>query len=342
MFLASPGGERNKLIGIFSLKDVKITMIANQRLLQGIKLYLAGALVYGLGILTIQILPYYQTALHPKTQQILFLLYLAYLLFSPFVYYFSGKMTAEATNKPFLVLRGLKHLWTKQLFQKEEQVAMLFMGVKLFFLPIMINFFFDNLHSFRDNIGLFPSYPFLLSSIFLVDTFIFSLGYAIELPSLKNVVKSVEPTFFGWFVTLICYPPFNGWTGNIIPWGANDYASFGNLLLTQTMHIVIIILFGIYLWATLALGLKSSNLTNRGIVNKFPYSLVRHPAYISKNTIWWLTLLPIINWKFALGMFFWSLIYYFRAITEERHLSQDPEYLKYCEKVRWRFVPGIL
>ena len=42
------------------------------------------------------------------------------------------------------------------------------------------------------------------------------------------------------------------------------------------------------------------------------------------------------------GMFLMSFIYYWRAITEERHLSRDPEYRKYMAKVPYRFIPGVL
>jgi protein-S-isoprenylcysteine O-methyltransferase Ste14 len=40
-------------------------------------------------------------------------------------------------------------------------------------------------------------------------------------------------------------------------------------------------------------------------------------------------------------MSFWSLLYFLRAITEERHLGNDPDYREYCKKVRYRFVPGV-
>tara|TARA_Y100000310_G_C20164802_1_gene570879 strand:- start:64 stop:600 length:537 start_codon:yes stop_codon:yes gene_type:complete len=177
--------------------------------------------------------------------------------------------------------------------------------------------------------------------MFTIDTLVFSFGYAFEFKALKNVVKSVEPTFFGWFVAIICYPPFNSWVGNYIPWGANDYVQFWSPTWTIIMRGGVIFLLIIYVWATVALGPKASNLTNRGIVSRFPYSIIRHPAYISKNLIWWLTLLPVISLPFALGMLFWTVIYFFRAITEERHLSQDPDYIQYKKKVKYKFIPFI-
>ena len=97
----------------------------------------------------------------------------------------------------------------------------------------------------------------------------------------------------------------------------------------------------IYTLASVALGPKASNLTNRGIVSAFPYSIIRHPAYISKVLMWWITMLPRINMSFVLGMSFWTFIYFLRTITEERHLMADPDYQAYCKNVRWRFVPGL-
>ena len=41
--------------------------------------------------------------------------------------------------------------------------------------------------------------------------------------------------------------------------------------------------WGAYALASIALNFKSSNLTNRGIVARGPYAIVRHPAYITKN-----------------------------------------------------------
>lgn len=184
-------------------------------------------------------------------------------------------------------------------------------------------------------------YPFFLTLLFTIDTLIFSIGYTFEFSSWKNKVKSVDHTLLGWLVTILCYPPFNWWLGKYIPWGANDYAQFWSPVGTTIFQAILLLLLMIFVSATLALGLKSSNLTNRSIVTKFPYSIVRHPAYISKTLIWWLTLLPVISWPFALGMLFWTFLYYLRASTEEKHLSQDPDYQVYCQKVKHRFIPFV-
>jgi protein-S-isoprenylcysteine O-methyltransferase Ste14 len=108
---------------------------------------------------------------------------------------------------------------------------------------------------------------------------------------------------------------------------------------------------GIYAWASFSLGLKASNLTNRWIIIKGPYKYVRHPAYICKNTAWliWgipmvivalesesLSIISVIMW-----LSWWAFIYYLRAITEENHLSTDPDYVEYKRQVPYKFIPKI-
>lgn len=302
------------------------------------KPFLAGALLYGLGLLLFNIVPYYQKTLSSDTQYILLFSYLAYLLLGGIWYLFLAKTHA---NKPLLVLKGFYRIITKHHLEKAEKNAILFMLVKLFFLPLMLNFFFENFSSLLAHKFSLDWYAYLLILLFTIDTFIFCLGYLLESGWLKNSVRSVEPTLIGWVVALICYPPFNSMVGSFVPWGANDQAFFWSDNWTMIIRVIIILLLIIYVWATVALGFKSSNLTNRGIVSKFPYSLVRHPAYISKNLMWWVTLIPVISWQFALGMLFWSTIYFFRALTEEKHLSQDPDYLEYKKKVKWKFIPRL-
>jgi protein-S-isoprenylcysteine O-methyltransferase Ste14 len=310
---------------------------------KAIKLYFSSIFIYGLGLWVILYLPYYQNMLSVNTEKTICYIFLSYVILAPIIYFF--KITKYSENKPHLFLQYLTNIFRKKKIRptKEQKVAMLFLIVKIYFLPMLINFFWGNFNHLKN---MFSSnlawYPIMFTLMFTVDTVIFSFGYAFEFKSMKNVVKSVEPTLFGWTVALICYPPFNSIVGKYVPWGANDYVHFWSANWTIVMRVIVLLLLFIYMWATVALGPKSSNLTNRGIVSRFPYNIIRHPAYVSKNLIWWLTLLPIINWKFALGMSFWTVIYYFRAMTEERHLSQDQDYLKYKKKVKWKFIPKLI
>ena len=86
-----------------------------------------------------------------------------------------------------------------------------------------------------------------------------------------------------------------------------------------------------------AFGLRFSNLTNRGILTNGPYRWSKHPAYIAKNLTWWMIAIPFINEagtdeavRLSILMAFVNLIYFMRARTEERHLSNDPAYVTYA------------
>lgn len=311
--------------------------------------------------------PYYRDFLFQETKGILFwsaVLYSLYLLISLF-------FKSKRISKGLVILAGIgRYLraffhYTINLgsvegvpfpsFSKDERNALLFLLVKLFFLPIMVNFVVGNFAGFSRSFASLSlaefftaphfigvTYPLLLSLIFLIDTFFFTFGYLVESEKLDNQVRSVEPTVLGWVVALVCYPPFNEAIGNrYFNWYASDYAQFSSTTATLILYIFILFSFFIYLWATVALGTKSSNLTNRGIIGHGPYAYVRHPHYASKNLAWWISLLPILSIGAVLSMIAWSAIYYLRAITEERHLITDPEYQAYCKKVPYRFIPGI-
>ncbi|MBS1210995.1 MAG: isoprenylcysteine carboxyl methyltransferase, partial [Proteobacteria bacterium] len=193
----------------------------------------------------------------------------------------------------------------------------------------------------------------LFQAILFIDTLLFTLGYIIETPALKNRIVSVEATFLGWFVCLACYPPWNGATSMFLDWNSNDFPHFDNDTIHLLMNCCILLLMGIYSWASVALGFRASNLTNRGIVTSGPYRFIRHPAYVAKNTAWWIGSLPFIylgfSHSFKEGMWVlfcrcaWSFLYAMRAITEERHLRlANNGYAEYARKVRWRFIPGLI
>jgi len=306
-------------------------------------------------------LPYYQNFLRQDTVELLFLLATAYTiggliahLRKPFTKtkgYFIAKSLQRITKGPY-EKNKLGVVFPR--LEKEEKTSLLFVLVKFFFLPIMLNFFFANANATIDQIPrVFASgaqfipffntslFSFLLALFFLIDTAWFAFGYTFESKKLKNKIRSVEPTFFGWAIALICYPPFNGIITKSLNWYANDYVLFGTELTTFIMRIMILLFLGTYVSATLALGAKSSNLTNRGIVSRGPYSIIRHPAYISKNLAWWLTIIPVATPMAIVSMAVWSTIYHFRSITEENHLKTDPDYVAYCKKVKYRYVPGL-
>jgi len=228
--------------------------------------------------------------------------------------------------------------------------------VECFFLPIMCAFFNNQFHELTNYMNhLF--YPMknhmdfnqalqgtLNHSLYLMDVLLTIVGYALPLRWLDNKIRSAEPTLFGWLIALVCYPPLQSFTNQYIAWPSQQSA----FLIVQHPQFITTILYlslvptAIYVWATMAFGMRFSNLTNRGILDRGPYAWVRHPAYAAKNLAWWMENLP---WMGSIGnllsMLSWNGIYMLRAWTEERHLRNDPAYKTYCKNVPWRFIPKL-
>lgn len=255
-------------------------------------------------------------------------------------------------------------------FSPATTQAALALLLKFFFAPLMINWclahagdmtgsiaqVFDGWNQGQRGRILFDSSLFwaCFQAILFIDTFLFTIGYIVEIPALRNRIRSVDPTFLGWFVCIACYPPFNGVTAMYLEWQSNDFPQFQGDTLHFVANVTLLLLMAIYSWASVALGFKASNLTNRGIIARGPYSVIRHPAYAAKNLAWWIGAFPTLyvlwstnNLKgLAYALFSltcWSLIYGFRAITEERHLLMaDNGYAEYMARVRHRFIPKVI
>ena len=219
--------------------------------------------------------------------------------------------------------------------------------VKAFFLPLMITFLGNDLA----NMWLQPVLPLdqsfagyyeqFYGLLYMWDVLLSAIGYILTFRIFGAQIKSAEPTLLGWVVCLLCYPPFyNAFDGNYFAYDA-DQLSWGNFfagipVLFYLWGTLIIVLVGIYVWATISFGIKFSNLTNRGIITHGPYRWVKHPAYLSKNLSWWMVSVPFLttgDWQLAarscIALAMLNCVYFARAKTEERHLARDPVYVEY-------------
>lgn len=267
----------------------------------------------------------------------------------------------RAAVSPATVLReGWSH---------EERLGLLTILLKFFFVPLMLVWLVDHVIVMTNNavaiwprlgdlsthfLEIFNTHGFtcLFQMILLLDVFFYTIGYLVELPALNNEIRSVDSTWMGWGVALACYPPFNGLTSHVFGWHSTDFPHFSHPAVHLAANFLLLVLMAVYSWASVALNLKASNLTHRGIVDRGPYRYVRHPAYVCKNLAWWIGVQPAL-WEamhtsliaavlVGGSMCGWSFIYALRALTEERHLrSVDGEYNRYCEQVRYRFIPGV-
>lgn len=259
--------------------------------------------------------------------------------------------------------------WAPHIWSNTIQQLFLKCWVKFFFAPLMIFWLTDHIVTLINNIyiisentnlmmsdfsSFFISHLFrnLFSLILFLDVFFFTIWYMTERDKLDNTIKSVQPYAIWWIVALMCYPPFNNLTTGVLQRYSTDFPQFANPRVTVIVGIIICILMGVYTRASISLWWKASNLTNRGIVTTGPYKYIRHPAYVSKNMAWTFGTLPLIigalstndfrSFVFILLSLLWRWsIYYARAITEEMHLSEDPDYQTYMQKVKYRYIPGI-
>ncbi|MEH3045671.1 methyltransferase family protein [Sphingomonas adhaesiva] len=181
----------------------------------------------------------------------------------------------------------------------------------------------------------------LITFMFVVDVAFATVGYLLTMRPLDAHIRSANPFMAAWTAALICYPPFimmdDGRPFDYRP-GTADWTHWmqGHPLLLAITGAVLVALTGIYAWATVAFGLRFSNLTNRGVLTHGPYAWSRHPAYLAKNLFWWISTIPLLSTgslvdaaraTILLGVV--SGIYYWRAKTEERHLREDPAYRDY-------------
>lgn len=221
-------------------------------------------------------------------------------------------------------------------------------GVKAFFLAFMLSITPAN---FANAIGWHIRDPFsgpvdlanfLVTLLFMIDVAFATIGYIMTLRPLDAHIRSANPHIAGWIAALICYPPFvlMGGGGPLdYHLGTAEWSQWfaGHTALLWTWGTVLVVLTGIYAWATVAFGLRFSNLTHRGIITHGPYRWTRHPAYMAKNLFWWLSVLPFLSVSGSIIdvgrncalLAITSAVYYWRAKTEEQHLLEDPVYRAY-------------
>ncbi|HYG24771.1 MAG TPA: isoprenylcysteine carboxylmethyltransferase family protein [Verrucomicrobiae bacterium] len=222
--------------------------------------------------------------------------------------------------------------------------------VKIFFMALMftylvtdlrgfINYDFSTVKNFR------TFFEFSYFYIFLADVALGCVGYLLSLRICDTHLRWAEPTAAGWLAALACYQPFWSLLGRLYFDYSSNFAWGPWLQNHPTIYCVwgaaIILLYGIYLWATIVFGCRFSNLTHRGIITNGPYRWTKHPAYIAKNLAYWMTFVPFIvsssvadSIRRTVLLLLVNWIYWVRARTEEAHLSQDPAYVEYQDYIR--------
>ena len=301
-----------------------------------------------------------------------YFLYIFVVVGFPYIFFtlkFRGDSRYEIGDYALITIVAVKSLFWKLFGNKKraylfrnrrvKKIALLYL-VNFFFWTLMARFMIQEFKSFEmeffmiyapayDHMDWFNQFRhwYLLSFhlIFVVDVSIAIIGYSFASRWLNNRTKSVDATLSGWIVALMCYPPLNsGFTDRFISYhGLNTHQLIRDAYVMTAIMVLLFILYSIYVLSTASLGFKFSNLTNRGIVSIGPYSIVRHPAYVSKNLSWWIdNTFVLTNIWATVAMALWNSIYIARALTEERHLKKDREYVEYRDKVKYMFIPKVI
>jgi protein-S-isoprenylcysteine O-methyltransferase Ste14 len=182
---------------------------------------------------------------------------------------------------------------------------------------------------------------FLVQTTLLFDVCFGTVGYILTFKLLDSHVRSTNPLLSAWVAALACYPPFalSSSSGPL-----NYHNATQEWFIWLHTHDLLLMIWGsiilflaiIYAWATIAFGIRFSNLTHRGIITNGPYRWSRHPAYISKNLMWWMVYMPFLSTTNSMEairnctcLLLINGIYWARAKTEEKHLHTDVVYRKY-------------
>ena len=176
---------------------------------------------------------------------------------------------------------------------------------------------------------------------FTIDLAFALAGYVFASDALVPTVTSTQPRLSGWIACLVCYGPVCRHWGDLervfsgeINWTASLTMDAGMI----AAAIVMMALLVLYISATVVFGLRFSNLSNRGVISSGPYRYMKHPAYFAHVANAWIitfVFLPAAGAALTASQMLvpvaFTILYRWRAVTEEMHMREDAGYVAYCE-----------
>lgn len=247
---------------------------------------------------------------------------------------------------------------TRVLRNRYNRKVLLNLLMRMYFLPIMLlqlTVYFPyalNLHNDAfSGQNLLATLYWITAMLWLLDMTNAALAYLVESRWLENRSRSIDMSITGWAVCLICYEPFSNVTGAVFPFApflANGDVSallVPSVDFLVAIKVVEILVLGLHIYVDVSLGTSVANITLKQLQTRGAYGIIRHPGTSTKLLFWFVVACGYSQFwsvKFLFGFCAWAALYIARALTEERHLSQYAEYRDYQQKVRYRFIPGVV
>ena len=187
--------------------------------------------------------------------------------------------------------------------------------------------------------------------IFTLILFSILPGYVFASRLIQTEVKKIDRSWFGWTVTLAAYSPINAavftsWMGytsspelraayeGVPAWA---YAAGDSAAMLYALGALIILTALLHLWSEALLGIRSANLSMRGVITTGPFRMTKHPVYVSKCLQWACIYLPFFGVLGFLNILQASILFILvcvlfaaRSLAEEKLLAQDPDYVRYA------------
>lgn len=284
-----------------------------------------------------------------SVEEVKFFILCLTLLLSPIMIFLSEYFLGSKKNGTFQ-MGLLATLQFKKINLKTLRDGILEWIIRLFFLTLnfvgsvmYVDLYRETMTSFSFLSGLnFVQIVLLFEAvIFMIIMMIIIPGYLFSWRLIGTDAKKIDSTWFAWTFLLICYPPFMGKIfSDVFNYsGPNDWTNlFGNFdFLLWICGFLILFFAFIHLWAEAQLGVRSSNLTNRGIITNGSFRYTKHPVYLSKLLSWFFLSLPFFNGatlphsiQLGIAFLFICSIYGCRCLSEERLLATDKNYIKYA------------
>jgi protein-S-isoprenylcysteine O-methyltransferase Ste14 len=163
--------------------------------------------------------------------------------------------------------------------------------------------------------------------LFSAQQMIVVVAYLVRRPA-----RVVTRRFFDWVLA------FGGTFAPVLlrPDGVHPPWGLGAGLVVQFCGVAIC------LWSLLTLGRSFGfAAADRGLVQRGPYRIVRHPIYASYVVLQTGYLLQSFSLRNLAVVMLATACNVGRIWAEERVLADNPDSRSYRAKVRWRFLPGI-